>query len=44
MNSNTVIVAKIFEQTVGAAVEVVAGDDRRVWFHNAGDDVEGRHA
>lgn len=44
VNSDVVVGTEVVEQTVGTAIEVVAGDYRRVWFYEAGDDIEGGHA
>lgn len=44
MDGNAVVVAKVVEQTICTAVEVISSDYRRVWFHETGDDIEGRHA
>ena len=44
VNGNAIIIAKVVEQTVGTAVEVIAGDYGRIRFYEAGDDIEGRHS
>ena len=43
MNGDAVVIAKVVEQAVRTAVEVITSNDRGVWFYKTGNDIEGRH-